>query len=484
MSAAHHAPPRRHHGSRRARLPRLPGRASATTRPSRSSRSPPRRSPASTTAPSPPRSPARSTPTASRSSPSPSSPAHRRGATSTQVVFAYSDIAHVDLMHKASLVLACGRRLRPARARTARWSRRTSRSSACARCAPAWASAASRAASGERLRERGLRAVDIRHPMPYRDLTAMRVERYASLEDLDRSAPPSRSARSTSTSSRSARSSWPASTTRPSCARPRRRPTSSSGTAATTTCRSSSPTSRSSRSTRTAPATSASTTRARRTSCAPTCSSSTRSTPPTGRERRGRARRGRDASTRRARSSRPTSAIHAEDGERMRGKRVLAIEDGPTVTHGGMALRRRRARRARARRGRARRPAAVRGRLAPRHVRGVPAPHRGAAGDGLLGRAARRPRGDDRGRPVRRRRHRHADRPRRLVEIEQPTVRVTYGVEDVDRARRSTTSSTSSSRSTGWCSAAHGSGPDARDLAARSEATSAAAAPTAAAARF
>ncbi|MHB1477442.1 MAG: GTPase, partial [Coriobacteriia bacterium] len=31
-----------------------------------------------------------------------------------------------------------------------------------------------------------IKAVDIRHPMPYRDLNAMAVERYASLEDLDR----------------------------------------------------------------------------------------------------------------------------------------------------------------------------------------------------------------------------------------------------------------------------------------------------------
>jgi predicted GTPase len=37
-----------------------------------------------------------------------------------------------------------------------------------------------------RLRDRGIRAVDIRHPMPYRDLSRMAVERYASLEDLDR----------------------------------------------------------------------------------------------------------------------------------------------------------------------------------------------------------------------------------------------------------------------------------------------------------
>ena len=37
----------------------------------------------------------------------------------------------------------------------------------------------------ERLRDKGLKGVDIRHPMPYRDLNAMRVERYASVADLD-----------------------------------------------------------------------------------------------------------------------------------------------------------------------------------------------------------------------------------------------------------------------------------------------------------
>jgi predicted GTPase len=31
------------------------------------------------------------------------------------------------------------------------------------------------------------------------------------------------------------------------------------------------------------------------------------------------------------------SRIHVEGGERIRGKRVLVVEDGPTVTHGGMA---------------------------------------------------------------------------------------------------------------------------------------------------
>ena len=58
--------------------------------------------------------------------------------------------------------------------------------------------------------------------------------------------PPSRSARSTSRISTRARSSTPAWTTRPSCARPSRRPTSSCGTAATTTSPSTAPTSSSS----------------------------------------------------------------------------------------------------------------------------------------------------------------------------------------------------------------------------------------------
>jgi predicted GTPase len=32
------------------------------------------------------------------------------------------------------------------------------------------------------------------------------------------------------------------------------------------------------------------------------------------------------------------SPITTQDGERMRGKRVLVVEDGPTLTHGGMAF--------------------------------------------------------------------------------------------------------------------------------------------------
>lgn len=102
-----------------------------------------------------------------------------------EVVFAYSDISHEDLMHKVSAALASGvdfRFLGP---------KRTMLSSA----KPVISVCAVRTGVGksgislrvfEALRTRGLRAVDIRHPMPYRDLSAMAVERYASIEDLDR----------------------------------------------------------------------------------------------------------------------------------------------------------------------------------------------------------------------------------------------------------------------------------------------------------
>jgi predicted GTPase len=102
----------------------------------------------------------------------------------SQVVFAYSDIAHVDVMHKASIALAAGADfvlLGPDRTML-----KSNKPviSICAVRTGVGKSGISRAV-WELLAANGLKGVDIRHPMPYRDLTAMRVERYASLEDLD-----------------------------------------------------------------------------------------------------------------------------------------------------------------------------------------------------------------------------------------------------------------------------------------------------------
>ena len=101
------------------------------------------------------------------------------------VVFAYSDVSHETVMHAASRVLSAGADfmlLGPDR--TMVKSRR-----------PVLAIGATRTGAGKSqttrylaalLAERGITPVVIRHPMPYGDLAAQRVERFATYEDLDR----------------------------------------------------------------------------------------------------------------------------------------------------------------------------------------------------------------------------------------------------------------------------------------------------------
>jgi predicted GTPase len=102
-----------------------------------------------------------------------------------EVLFAYSDVAHADVMHKASLVLASGADFRIIGPVASMVASEKPLISVCAVRTGVGKSGISRRIF-ERLREHGLKAVDIRHPMPYRDLTVMAVERYASIEDLDR----------------------------------------------------------------------------------------------------------------------------------------------------------------------------------------------------------------------------------------------------------------------------------------------------------
>ncbi len=101
------------------------------------------------------------------------------------VVFAYSDVSHETVMHAASRVLAAGANftlLGPDR--TMLKSRR-----------PVLAVGATRTGAGKSqttrylaalLAERGITPVVIRHPMPYGDLAAQRVQRYATYQDLAR----------------------------------------------------------------------------------------------------------------------------------------------------------------------------------------------------------------------------------------------------------------------------------------------------------
>ncbi|MCX8006925.1 MAG: GTPase [Coriobacteriia bacterium] len=102
-----------------------------------------------------------------------------------RVVFAYSDISHVDLMHKASLVVAEGADFVLMGSTPTMLASRKPVISICAVRTGVGKSGISKRVI-RTLRARGLTAVDVRHPMPYRDLLSMRVERYASLDDLDR----------------------------------------------------------------------------------------------------------------------------------------------------------------------------------------------------------------------------------------------------------------------------------------------------------
>jgi predicted GTPase len=105
-----------------------------------------------------------------------------------EVVLSYSDLSHLEVMHKASAALAAGadfRLLGPDR-------------TMLESCRPVVAVCAVRTGSGKSqttrrvagiLRGQGLDAVLVRHPMPYGDLERMRVQRFASLADVDAAHP-------------------------------------------------------------------------------------------------------------------------------------------------------------------------------------------------------------------------------------------------------------------------------------------------------
>ncbi len=105
-----------------------------------------------------------------------------------EVVLAYSDLAHTEVMHKASIALAAGADFRivgPS-------------ASSLVAPVPVIAVCASRTGAGKsptsrfvcrRLQAAGARVALVRHPMPYGDLAAMRVQRFATLTDIDAASP-------------------------------------------------------------------------------------------------------------------------------------------------------------------------------------------------------------------------------------------------------------------------------------------------------
>ncbi|HET9085368.1 MAG TPA: cyclic 2,3-diphosphoglycerate synthase [Candidatus Limnocylindrales bacterium] len=103
----------------------------------------------------------------------------------TTVVFAYSDVSHETVMHAASRVLAAGadfKLLGPHRTML------QSRKPVVAICATRTGAGKSQTTRyvASLLAAADLRPVVIRHPMPYGDLVRQRVQRYVSYADLDR----------------------------------------------------------------------------------------------------------------------------------------------------------------------------------------------------------------------------------------------------------------------------------------------------------
>jgi predicted GTPase len=102
-----------------------------------------------------------------------------------RVVFSYSDVSFPYVMEKAALVNACG----------AEFSLLGTRDTMLRAKVPVIAVVAARTGAGKSqtsrkvcalLRGAGKRVVAIRHPMPYGDLVRQRVQRYASIADLHR----------------------------------------------------------------------------------------------------------------------------------------------------------------------------------------------------------------------------------------------------------------------------------------------------------
>jgi predicted GTPase len=101
------------------------------------------------------------------------------------VIFSYSDISHANVMHKASQVLADGANFVLLGARATMLTSTVPVVSVCAVRTGAGKSQTTRAVA-DQLKASGKRVVAVRHPMPYGDLEAQRVQRYETLADLAR----------------------------------------------------------------------------------------------------------------------------------------------------------------------------------------------------------------------------------------------------------------------------------------------------------
>lgn len=105
-----------------------------------------------------------------------------------EVILAYSDLEHETVMHKASAVLAAGADFRLLGPDATMLGSTKPVVAVCATRTGCGKSQTSRKV-GRLLLDAGLKVALVRHPMPYGDLEAMRVQRFATLDDIDESHP-------------------------------------------------------------------------------------------------------------------------------------------------------------------------------------------------------------------------------------------------------------------------------------------------------
>jgi predicted GTPase len=101
------------------------------------------------------------------------------------VVFSYSDVSHEYVMHKGSEAMAAGANFLLLGPRDTMLEATVPVVAVCAVRTGSGKSQTTRAIAAT-LKEAGKRVVAVRHPMPYGNLEAQRVQRYEVVEDLDR----------------------------------------------------------------------------------------------------------------------------------------------------------------------------------------------------------------------------------------------------------------------------------------------------------
>jgi predicted GTPase len=101
------------------------------------------------------------------------------------VVFSYSDVSHEYVMHQASTVLAAGANFQLLGPDATMLRATVPTVAVTAVRTGVGKSQTTRAVAGA-LKDAGKRVVAVRHPMPYGDLAAQAVQRFAEMEDLDR----------------------------------------------------------------------------------------------------------------------------------------------------------------------------------------------------------------------------------------------------------------------------------------------------------